>query len=143
MLASPAATPPGLPRRLAIVFYDALVLLGVLFFATALLLPLNSGQAFSADQWYFTLYLVCVCFGYYAGFWVYGGQTLGLKAWGCRVVDKHGGPITWRQALVRFVCAALSWALLGGGFWMVLWQRQGLAWHDLVSGTRLVRVPAR
>lgn len=136
-------TAPGLLRRLAIIVYDGLVLVGVLFVATAVLLPLNGGEAFTAEQWYFPLYLVGVCFAYYAGFWVHGGQTLGLKAWGCRVVALSGGAVTWRQALLRFCCAVLSWGCLGAGFWMVLWQRQRLAWHDLASGTRLVRFPAR
>ena len=38
----------------------------------------------------------------------------------------------------RLLAALLSWGLLGLGFLWVLVDRNRLAWHDHLSGTRLV-----
>jgi uncharacterized RDD family membrane protein YckC len=128
---------PSFFRYLAIIFYDALLLLAVLFFATLLILPFNAGIAFSPEQFLYPAYLVLVSFLYYGWFWTHGGQTLGLKAWKARVVSSQSQPITWRQALCRYVSAIISWVCLGFGFWWVLIDKQRRSWHDLASKTEL------
>jgi uncharacterized RDD family membrane protein YckC len=122
---------------LGIIFYDALLLLAVLFFATLLILPFNSGIAFSGEQFLYPIYLFSVSFLFYGWFWTHGGQTLGLKAWKARVVSSQYQPITWQQALYRYLSAIISWGCLGLGFWWVLIDRQQHSWHDLVSKTEL------
>ena len=42
---------PGFLRRLAAQLYDLLLLIALLFFATALLLPFTAGEAFTAQQY--------------------------------------------------------------------------------------------
>jgi uncharacterized RDD family membrane protein YckC len=47
-----------------------------------------------------------VVFGmYFTWFWA-KGQTLAMKTWNIRVVDRAGRPLTQRRALLRY---ALSW----------------------------------
>ena len=75
---------------------------------------------------------------FFCGFWLRGGQTLGMRAWRLMVVRDDGSPLTLRDALVRFASAVLSWAALGIGFLWSLFDRENLAWHDRLSGTRLV-----
>jgi len=136
------ASPAGFLRRLGAVGYDALLLLAVWFFSTALLLPLNGGEAFRSGQWWFPLYLLVVSFLFYGWFWTHGGQTLGLKAWRLRLCGSGGQPVCWKQAAIRFCAAALSWACFGLGFIWCLFDAEALAWHDRLSETRLLRLPA-
>lgn len=119
------------------IFYDALLLLAVLFFATAIALPFNSGDAFSPQQYGFPLYLLVVSYGFYGWFWTHGGQTLGLRAWKIKLVNSEGGAIDWRQASIRFVAAILSWACFGLGFLWGVFDKKRLCWHDHLSKTRL------
>jgi uncharacterized RDD family membrane protein YckC len=132
---------PGLPRRLAAVIYDAMLLFSVLFFATLPVLLLTSGHAVPPANPVLRLYLVAVAFLYFAWPWTHGGQTLGMRAWRLRVVQVDGSPITWAQATRRFGASLLSWAPLGAGFLWVLVDPERLAWHDRLSGTRLELTP--
>ena len=119
------------------VCYDALLLLAVLFLATALVLPLNSGHAFSAGQYFYPLYLLAISFIFYGWFWTHGGQTLGLRSWKIKVCNLDGGSVGWRRSGLRFAAAALSWAVFGLGFFWCLFDKNRLCWHDYLSKTRL------
>jgi|WetSurSiteA1Bulk_404760.scaffolds.fasta_scaffold78757_2 uncharacterized RDD family membrane protein YckC len=140
--AGPAqAAAPGLLRRLAAMLYDALALFGVLVVATSLII-LPAGIVFdhqvrSESPW-FRLYLLGIIVGYYAWPWIKGGQTLGMRAWRLRVVRADGGGLRLPDALLRLAAAVLSWMVVGLGFLWVLVDRDGLAWHDRLSRTRLV-----
>jgi uncharacterized RDD family membrane protein YckC len=128
---------PSFLRRLAAMVYDSFLLVALWFLATALLLPLNGGQAFDSEQIFYPVYLLCVSFGFYGWFWTHGGQTLGLKAWKIKVLTLEQQPLNWHQAAIRFVVAMVSWAIGGLGFLWSLWDKNGCAWHDYVSKTRL------
>ncbi len=131
-----------LPRRLAAILYDCIVLIGLLFFA-ALPPTLMYGEG-TTGTWAVLLmriYLLAVAFAFFGGFWTHGGQTIGMRAWRVRVVGADGKTIGWRDALVRFAVAFVSWAAAGAGFWWSLFDREGLTWHDRASGTRLVLLP--
>ncbi|MGB4499283.1 MAG: RDD family protein [Methylococcaceae bacterium] len=125
---------PNLLRRLAAIFYDLLLLLSVLFVATALILPFNAGQAFTQHSLY-SLYLLIVSFIFYGWFWTHGGQTLGLRAWKLQILTTNQKPLTWRHALLRFVSAIISWCALGSGFWWSLISKNKRCWHDIFSKT--------
>jgi uncharacterized RDD family membrane protein YckC len=126
---------PGFLRRLAAVFYDLLLLIAVFFVATALLLPLNSGEAFTRQQFFYPLYLLSVGFIFYGWFWTHGGQTLGLKAWKLRVLTIDGKPINWTQAFVRYGTGLVSLALAGLGFFWIIFDKNQRGWHDYLSKT--------
>jgi uncharacterized RDD family membrane protein YckC len=89
----------------------------------------------------FRVYLVAVTVIFYAAFWT-RGETLGLRAWKLRLVGPDGRPPGWGRALLRCAAAVLSWLPLGLGFFWVLFDRDRRAWHDRLSGTRLVFRPA-
>jgi len=131
-----------LPRRIGAVLYDSLLLIAVLFIA-GLPLPLIP-ESIRFEPWvrYTTLaYLVAVSFVFLGWFWTHGGQTLGMRAWRIRVVTGNGAPLDWQRAARRFAWALLSWAAVGLGFLWSLADPQRLAWHDRLSGTRLILVP--
>ncbi len=129
----------GLPRRLAAIFYDALALVAIGFFATWLLVAMAGGALPAGHPLLRGLLFAIGCL-FFAGFWTHGGQTLGMKSWRIRLVADDGGPVRWGTALLRCLTALLSWACLGAGFWSALLDAERRTWHDRLSGTHLVRV---
>lgn len=141
--ASPMSDPDrqhcGLLRRLGAMFYDGLLLFGVLYFASALAVLARGGEAIPPHQPWFGAYLGAVTYIYFAWQWVRGGQTLGMKTWRIRLTGINGAPVGWRAATARFVAALLSWAPCGLGFLWSVFDGQHMAWHDRLSRTILVR----
>ena len=125
----------GLPRRFMAILYDLMLLASVLFCATVLLLPLTGGAAIAGGNPAYTGYLLLWCYLYFTWQWVYGGQTLGMKAWRIRLVSSDGEPVTWLPASVRFILAMLSWLCAGCGFLWALIDTDGKTLHDRGSGT--------
>jgi uncharacterized RDD family membrane protein YckC len=66
-----------------------------------------------------------------------------MLAWRLRVERSDGALLTWRDALLRLAGAFVSLAPLGLGYFWILIDRDGLAWHDRWSGTRVVVLPKR
>ncbi|PHS70836.1 MAG: hypothetical protein COB22_07700 [Cycloclasticus sp.] len=130
--------PPGLLRRLAVVCYDLLLLIAILFLATLILLPFQEGHEFQPKSWQYSIYLLTVSFCFYAWFWTKNGQTLGLLAWKLRVANEDGSNISWQQALIRFITAVFSWGLCGLGVLWILVNQDRLAWHDMASNSRVL-----
>lgn len=118
--------------------YDLFLLIALLFLATALLLPLTSGEAVSPQQaLIYRVYLLIISFFFYGWFWTHGGQTLGLRAWKIKVLTRDRKPISWYQAFLRFTTAIVSWGFFGLGFLWILVDKNRRGWHDKLSGTAL------
>ena len=136
-----APRPAPLWRRLAAVLYDTLLLFAVLYLAAIPPLLFNRGTPVAVGNHLFQMYLATVTFLFFGWFWTHGGQTLGLRAWRLRVQTTDGKAISWKQALVRYLAAALSWAALGAGFLWALVDPERRTWHDRISGTILLHCP--
>lgn len=150
---------PPLPRRMACWLYEGMLLFGVVFIAGYLFSTLTQTRH-ALDNRHLQQAFLFTVFGIYF-VWLWSkGQTLAMKTWHIRVVDRHGQPLTQARALLRYV---LSWIwvlppLAAGGLfglsgaevsvlfvgWVLIWailarfhpQRQFL--HDAMAGTRLV-----
>jgi len=139
------AATPSLWRRLAAIFYDtwlvaAIWLLGAIadtFIRAGLGLP-TQGSHLPLQ-----LYLLSAPAIFFGWFWTHGGQTLGMRAWRLQLLDRDGKPVTWHQALIRYAAAWLSLLPLGLGYLWIWLDRDGQAWHDRLSGTRLVLLRKR
>lgn len=129
----------GLIRRLLAAVYDLLLIMAIWLIAGFVALPV-SGQV-QAGNPYYTAYLFLVTFAFFAGFWIRGGATLGMRAWRLRLIQPDGRNITLPQAMLRFVAAFFSWLCLGLGFLWVLIDKDKCTWHDRLSGTRVVVLP--
>ena len=130
----------GFIRLMASIFYDALLLTAVLFFATFLLLliPEDIRNTDPLVQITKVLWYLLVSYIYFVGFWLKGGQTPGMKAWKIKLVNMQDGAPSAIQVTLRFFSAILSWALAGTGFlWMIV-DRNHLSLHDHLSGSRLL-----
>lgn len=161
---------PPLLRRMACWMYEGALLFGVVFgaglfvfglvFAVSYLVPSLAGLQHAVNNRYaLQAYVFLLLALYFAWFWS-KGQTLAMKTWHIRVVDRQGHALTRPKALVRYLWSWL-WFLpplaVGGYFklpggeltvivlgWVAVWavlarfhpQRQFL--HDALAGTRLV-----
>jgi len=130
-------SPAPLWRRLAALFYDSLLLFALLMLAIAAAFVLKQG-AIDAQNLFFRLYLLMVAALFFCGFWVAGGETLGMRSWHIRVERRDGRPLGWWQALWRFALAVPSVGLGGIGLLWVLVDPERLALHDRLSGSRVV-----
>jgi uncharacterized RDD family membrane protein YckC len=80
---------------------------------------------------------------FYVGFWVKGGQTIGMRAWRIRVERHSGQPIDWKTGMYRFVAGILC--MLPGGLgmlWMIV-DPEKRTWYDHMTGTRVVVLPRK
>ena len=127
---------PGFWRRLAAQTYDLLLLIALLFLATALLLPFTAGLAVTDQHTLiYRIYLVVVSFFFYGWFWTHGGQTLGLRAWKLTVLTQDKKTLNWSQALVRFATASVALGFFGLGYLWILIDKDRRGWHDHLSKT--------
>ncbi len=138
---APPARPCGLLRRLLIMLYDLLPVVATVMLAALVALPFTGdGVRLGLDPLY-TLYVLAAWFAYLGLCWTRAGQTLGMRAWKVRIVDETGARPGWRAAGLRFAASWLSALPLGMGFVMSAFGEERMAWHDRLSGTRLVRLP--
>ena len=139
---NPPVTPTycTLWRRLLVMMYDAVILLGLLIVGSALALPFGETQKIAFQDFWFTLWLVFVCFAYLGGCWHYGGMTVGMRAWRVNLISTDGNTISWPKCLLRFLLAIFSLAVMGLGLIWSLFDQQKRCWHDIGARTLLVRV---
>jgi uncharacterized RDD family membrane protein YckC len=138
--------PAGLLRRLGAVLYDAMLLLALLMIATAAFLPLTGGEALDpgahpALEFVYRMVLVLLIVGYFGTFWTRRGQTLGMASWRLRIERNDGATLGWRDTTLRLAAALLSWLPFGLGYLWIAIDPQHRAWHDRLSGTRILLVP--
>lgn len=132
---------PGLPRRLASMLYETLLLAAVI--AALVLLPQTlyaMHVGVSAPAWLLLLHLLTVLAAYFVGFWRLG-QTLAMKTWKIRLVDaSNGGQVEVSRATLRHLLAWPALGLAGVGILWSLIDRDGQFLHDRLAGTRLIPV---
>lgn len=130
--------------RLLALLYDLFPLLALWLVAGAVGLALHGGTPVAPGTpaaWLQLAGVLLVTFGYFAVSWRRGGQTIGMRAWRLRLERVGGGAPAWGALLVRAGVGVVSLAALGLGFWWALVDRECRCWHDLASGTRVVRIP--
>ena len=150
------ATQPNahLGWRLAAMSYDLMPLIGIWMLVGLLAmigLQLATGSvdlvatdAISHHNWIYwgalRLGLLAATAAYFIISWRRAGQTIGMRAWRLHLVSVDGTPLSQAQAWRRFGMAWISLLALGIGFVWSLFDRDRRCWHDIVSGTRLMRV---
>jgi len=127
---------PGLPRRLASMGYEALLLFAVGFFAAWLFFFASGGRdaTHGWPRYLLQLFILTVFAAYFLWCWLRGGQTLAMKAWRIRLAD-----VTPAKAILRFLYGLL---LVPTGIAIVwaFFDRDRQFLHDRLAGTRLERV---
>ena len=140
---------PLLPRRLAALLYDILLVLPLIMACVILVMGLRTLLGFGAaedgtvrlDANLVRLLALLTTMAFFSWFWLKNSQTLGMQAWRIKLVTFDGGKPGFRQIILRCLGAALSAACFGLGYWWVLIDRNRRYWHDYLSGTELVLLP--
>lgn len=152
---------PSLRRRMACWLYEGMLMFGVVFIAGYLFGTLSQTRNAMDNRHALQAFLFIIFGIYFVWLWS-KGQTLAMKTWDIRVVDRAGQPITQARALLRYVLAWL-WFLpalagvapfnLSGAEssvfiigWVAIWallsrfHPSQQFWHDALAGTRLISV---
>jgi uncharacterized RDD family membrane protein YckC len=137
-----ALEPAAVWRRLAALTYDLLLLTALVVVFTLVVLAARLGAAPPPGSWWFQSCVLGIAMAFFCGFWVHGGQTVGMRAWQIRVVRDQGGALTWTRAALRFAAGLVSTLPAGLGLWWSVFDRDKRGWHDRWTGTRVVRAPA-
>jgi uncharacterized RDD family membrane protein YckC len=139
--------------------YEGILLFGVIFISGYLFGTLSQTRNALDNRNALQAFLFVIFGIYFVWFWA-KGQTLAMKTWNIRVVDRDGNAISQKRALGRYV---LSWLwfipplltvskfnLAGGEVmvivlgWVAVWallsrfEPRGQFWHDVWAGTQLV-----
>ncbi len=138
---SESAATPSLPRRLACMSYEAVILTALLLLG--LLLPHALLGAFTlraASANVLWAHFLALLLAYFAWFWVHGGQTLPMKTWRIRLVTNESVSVRPAQAVLRYLLCWPSLLFFGIGIFWALLDRDGQFLHDRLAGTRLTIV---
>ena len=150
---------PSLRRRMACWLYEGMLMFGVVFIAGYLFGTLSQTRNAMDNRLGLQAFLFVIFGIYFTWFWS-KGQTLAMKTWNIRVVNRYGQAISQPRALLRYACswiwflpplaAVAPFALPAGetmvillgwvAFWALLsrFHPQQQFWHDALAGTRLV-----
>ena len=128
---------PGFFRLLSSLFYDALLVLALLFVATFIFLTIFGSATEPPYRYYLQVYLWGVAGLYFVWCWSHG-QTLAMQAWRIRLVDRAGRPVSAALAIQRYLLASLGLLAAGVGFFWALADRDHRFLHDRLLGLRLV-----
>ncbi len=101
--------------------------------------PPDPARMMAVNAGYYT-----VMFLVYVGYvvWMHGrwGQTLGKVATGVKVVKVSGDPIGYGRSFGRWLGTLLDFLTFGIGYLMAAVRSDKRALHDLVAGTRVIKI---
>ena len=154
----------GIVVRLLASIYDVAILFGLCFIV---FIPVTMAEQALGEMphWSKGLLILSVAYAYFAGFWVNGGATTGMRPWKLRVAMRDtGDPASWLAASARFAGMMVTWLALALTIWFMLSRNTGhplfylaasipamslltmalsreqLTLHDLLSGTGIYRL---
>lgn len=150
---------PSLRRRMACWLYEGLLMFGVVFISGYLFGALSQTRH-ALDNRHGLQAFLFVIFGIYFSWFGSKGQTLAMKTWNIRLVDRSGHAVSQARALWRY-CLSWIWflpPLLALSFltvtvgetsvlligWVAIWavlsrfHVEQQFWHDAWAGTCLV-----
>jgi uncharacterized RDD family membrane protein YckC len=141
--------------------YEGVLLFGVLFISSYLFSTLSQTRHALDNRHWQQGFLFIILGIYFIWFWS-KGQTLAMKTWRIRLVDRQGRPLSQYRALLRYL---LSWLwflpamaatsllnlpVLVTAMLVIIWalgwalssrfHPQQQFWHDALAGTRLISV---
>lgn len=125
-------------KRLMAMFYDSLLLFSLFFLATMILILFTNVEFVESNNIAYDLYLLLIVYLYFVWHWINGGQTLGMRAWHIKLINRGMGQVSWGIATSRFCLALLSFISFGLGFMWALFNKEKLTFHDRYSKTRLI-----
>ena len=157
--------PASLWRRFGAFVHELLFLVAYLFIVGLIFAPL-SGESIRAGKPQVLngpiallqqAYLFLSIGAYFIYFWINGRRTLAFKTWQLKLTSAGGGPVSIKQAVIRYLATWIGPALglamfmlIGtqGSAWWILGLLANFLWafvdparqflHDRIVGTRVV-----
>lgn len=129
----------GLRRRFACMFYEALLMLGVL--SVSFMLPhLALGMIYQTllPGPLLVLHVFAVMGFYFIWYWLHGGQTLAMQTWGLKIVRRDGTQPATGQLFLRYFLSWPSLLFYGAGLIWAIFDRNQQFLHDRLAGTRII-----
>lgn len=133
-----AGSTASMGTRLAAMVYELLLVVAVVFIASFIFIRLTGDAQSGWKKMVFQLFLIGVLFAYFSTFWLRSGQTLAMKTWRIKLVDREGGLISLKQAALRFALALLGLSLFGVSIVWAWFDRDRQFLHDRLAKTRLI-----
>lgn len=118
--------------------YDALLILAI-WLVTLFVLVALADSAVAGPLVQSILFLELVAF--FAYFWMFRGQTLGMLAWRLSIESATGYRLTFTQVLFRLLGAAAGSACLGIGYLWLYVDPARRTWPDLLSDSMVYYTP--
>lgn len=157
---------PSLRRRMASFVYEGVLLFGVVMTTALFYAGLFQQRNAMVGRTGLMALLFIVLGLYFIWFWSHGGQTLAMKSWRVRLVDRNGAGVTPWRSLLRYLlawlwfmpaCAVLSlWGvhsaplifgvLVAGvaAYALTAFLHPARQFpHDILCGTRIVDTPKK
>ena len=128
-------------RRLLALFYDLLLIAGILLSFTLLIVIINGGaiSSFLGSNLMLLSYFL-ISFIFYIYFWYFNdGQTLGMQAWKIKLVADDNQAISIKSMLQRLVFGLLFGSIAGLNFFVILFRSDKRSLNDIYSKTKIVR----
>lgn len=149
---APQPVSARLLRRFAAMVYDSLLLMALALAYGALVVWLNvllqgvpaEGERLHWGLWRLPVFLgmLVVLAGFFCFFWRRSGQTLGMRAWRLKLVDRDSAaPASLKQCVLRVVLAPVSLLCLGLGYFWHWLDPQRHTFHGRMSRTRVILLP--
>ncbi|MCW0210294.1 hypothetical protein AVE30378_03290 [Achromobacter veterisilvae] len=158
---------PNRLRRFACMMYEAVLLFGVVFLAGYLMDTLTQSKNALDLRPVRQAWLFVAIGAYFVLCWRRRGQTLPMKTWNIRLVDRDGNTPSTSRLVLRYILvwplvlagAAVVWAAASASGWpsmdmfivaapftIFIWSwfdPDGQFLHDRILGTRLRNAPQR
>lgn len=132
---------PSFIKLGACFIYDALAVIA-LCFVSALVVIILIGDASHGLKRYLLQVVLWLTIGiYFVWCWKKTGQTLAMKTWQLKLVNKDGQLLPLNLAIARYVLSTLSLILFGLGFLWIFIDRHHLYLHDRLLNTYITYVP--
>ena len=128
-------------RRLLALFYDLLLIAGILLSFTLLIVIINGGaiSSFLGSNLMLLSYFL-ISFIFYVYFWRFNdGQTLGMQAWKIKLVTDDNQAISIKSMLQRLVLGLFFGSIAGLNFFVILFRSDKRSLNDIYSKTKIVR----
>lgn len=145
--------PAGFLRRIAAIFYDALIIVAIEMIAVGIVIAsmeallsqnlISYGSYIDASDllnhhpvWslFFHGYVAFIWIGFLSFFWM-KGQTLGMRAWKLRIQNEDGSNIGFKQSILR-----VATSFFGLGNLTVLFDPDKRALQDMWSKCQVVHL---
>jgi len=129
---------PSFTSRFLSGIYDFMLLIGVWFFVGSIAFFANGMETLSPN--FGILIALVSAWGFFAFFWMNGGQTLGMKVWMIKIKSTDGNSILLYQTIIRFLVNCLIFVTFGLLLILINFNVNKLSLSDYLSKTKLIKI---